>query len=111
VALDTAFSPRGNSYTLVATTTSSSVPIADPSGTGSINYRVVNLGAVDAFLAFAGSNDPAPVALIPVAGTPSTGMPVLARTVEVFTLQAGSQIAAITPGTTTTLYITVGEGL
>lgn len=104
------FRAAGNTIAMAVTTTSTATPVQALSSVGeglAHHYRVSNAGAGSAFLAYATSS--APVATIPVDGTPGTGMYLPSGADIVFDLPHGCYFAAITPSGTATLYITPGE--
>lgn len=87
------FAP-GATSTLAASTTSASVSI-DPYATA---VRVLNAGSQLAFIRFAGT-------------ATTADLPIPSGATEVFTKNGAASIAAITAASTTTLYVTTGEGL
>ncbi len=99
-----AFRPLGNNKTvsLAVTAAEQKLTIPDvPFGTRSV--RLVNLGTDTIFIEFVQLAQTAAVA---------TSMPMLPKTVEVFTLANDvSRLSVIGTTTTSTLYVTYGEGL
>lgn len=98
-----AFQPRagGASTNLAVTAVSQTVPL--PAGLtsidGGVSGRLVNYGTQTIFLRFDGT----------VADT-TAGMPMIANSVEPFTLAPGASITVIAAGTGSTLGVTVGDG-
>lgn len=89
---------------LAVGTTSSSVSIPLPAGN---SIRITNVGANVIFVKTSSS---APVAIIPVAGTPGS-TPVLPNSSVVFSIPAGHlSIAAISSAAGNTMYVSAGEG-
>lgn len=106
-----AFAPKGLTA-VVPVTTTSSTPIqapAYPGEPGCVNYLVSNATTQACFLAI-GANAGL-VAAIPVAGTPANGFWIPANSTQSYTFGTNTFFAAIAAATTTTLYITPGDGL
>lgn len=111
-----AFAPQGNTVCLAVTSTAHAAVQVPGAGPANMNYVVANSGTSLAFITalapLAGGVASNPVAAIPVDGTPANGYEVLAGSKEVVTFPANAYFSAITAaGTTTTLYITPGEGV
>ena len=104
------FSPRGNSYALSVTNVSGSLSTSESNNLSGQQYLLTNLGVNALFFAY-GPPGSQPVAVIPTAGSPANGVCLPAGVSAVFTLPSGAVIAAITASSTTTLYISVGEGI
>lgn len=95
-----AFIPGATVNIVVAAT---SGRIALPVSSGLMQTRVANDGAATVWVAFGDSA---------VSAFTSTGTPVPAGTVEVFTVPSGStHVAAIAAGATGTVYFTAGMGI
>ena len=110
----TAFSPQAKTYAFSVTSSAGTGVQLQPSTSyGAMQYRVINSGTN---LAFLGVGATAALAVtntvIPTPGTPTLAIPLLPGTDEVFTFPQGAYFAAVTSGaTTTTLYITSGDGM
>ena len=103
-----AFSPRGNTFNIAATQTASSAlqitsdPLCD-------TYQFVNTGSSTGYVAVA--NNASVAAVVPAAGTPANGIPVLAGEIVIYRFVPNAWVSAICDsGKTTNLLITVGEG-
>lgn len=106
---------RGNSYEIDVTDTSGNVSVDAAASLQTQQYIFSNEGANTAFVTFtipAALGGATPVAVAPASGAPANGFPILAGSVQCFSLCAGARIAAICKtGLTTTLYITPVEGM
>ena len=107
---------RQATYILPMTTTSARVKYGETGSTGPRQLRIVNDSAATAFLAF--GDDNTTVAVIPVAGTLTSGTygsptpgtkPILAGGVEIFTTN-GLWVAGILGSGTGNLYVTECDG-
>ena len=112
MANNIAFQPMGNTVALSVTTTSSNSAV---SGANAVNQLMfANTGANAAFVSISTVNTVTAVA--PVAGTPSSSFCIPAGPIKVISALQTSPtqtiyVAAITGTSTTTLYVTPGEGL
>lgn len=108
------FSPLGNTVVISAASTApTAVQVSPTSGQMNVGqYRCVNSGTVMVFLGvgstatIAGSR-----AVIPIAGTPASGVPLMPGAVEILRFNENSYITAITSSGTATVYVTPGQGL
>lgn len=97
-----AFSPTGATVSLAVTTTTGSVALTAPGGSGGSDVRLYNAGGSLVFVAFGSSTVQAAV----------TSLPLPAGQTEVFSVGPGStHVAAITASGTATLYATTGRGV
>ena len=109
----TAFLPNGPTVVVTANATAPAAAQILPSFTAVIpptnQYRVVNVGSVTAFL---GVGETAAIAGTNSAAVTTTGnaVPIVAGAVEVFNFPPTSFFTA-TAASSTTLYITPGQGL
>jgi hypothetical protein len=104
VTLIRAFRPLGTNKTvnLVVTAVAAQLTIPD-SPLGVRALRIANVGTTPIFIEFGDTTTTASV---------TTSMPILANTVEVFTLDyTDTIVSAIAAGAGSTMYITYGEGL
>ncbi len=98
-----AFNPIGNTMCIAVTNTS-----ADNTFTFTRQVIITNSGTNVAFISFGTTPQ---TTVIPVAGTPANGMPILPGTQVSFTLPLNAtHMGALTASSTTTLYATGGEG-
>ena len=94
--------PTAASTTALAVTASNQTLTMSPNG-GSMtrSMRIAVIGTQTVF-----------VALGTVTSSVTTSMPILANSVEVFTLPAGlTTLSVIAAGTGSTIYVTIGEGV
>ena len=106
-----AFSPQPtNSACLSVTSTSTATPIQVKGALNNATQRMFyNGGTKDCFVAWSKASNP--VAVVPTAGNPATGIPIAAGAIIVFSIPPDAYFAAIcNAAETTTLYITAGEG-
>lgn len=89
--------------TRAVTTSSARVAITAPLNNGEFQVRLANVGSYTTFVNFGD---------VTVTATVAAGLPLLANTVEVFTVPADvTYVAAINDtGGSATLYITTGQG-
>ena len=100
-----AFCPKGLNKTVSLAVTGASQTITTDTGYIVGNQvRIANVGTKTVFLEFGASGT------TPTAAT-ATSIPMLANTVEVFTVPPLCVVAAIASDTGSTIYITPGEGL
>lgn len=104
MSLTSAFAPKLSASTVSLAVTGSSQTLNTDTEGRLIHFRLVNAGTQTIFLEF-GSNMTSPTA------STSTSLPMLANTVEVFTLPPKCIVAAIAATTGSTLYVTPGEGI
>lgn len=104
----TAFVILGNTIAITAATSA-------PTGvqiTGALQYRVVNNGTITAYLGIGKTDAQAQTAaVIPVSGTPATGIPLVPGAVEIISANDGAFFSAITASGSTTIFITPGDGV
>jgi hypothetical protein len=95
-----AFQPRGGAASTVSiAVTASAQAVGLPVlAAESCTVRLVNAGTQTVFIAFTGT------------AVAATSMPMLANTVEVFSMPNGSALSVIAAATGSTLYATVGDG-
>lgn len=111
------YMPQGNTVAITVGATSST-PIQVPnaqgtSGLGPSQYRVTNVGTQTVFFTFGTVQQGAAgtaACVIPTAGVPANGMPVLSNSSEVVTLSPGCWVATIAAATGSVLYLTPGDG-
>lgn len=88
----------------IAVTTGSQVIAAfDPGGTAT-QIRMVNVGTQTVFILLAWAGAPVPVATV------TNAIPLLAGSVEVWSITPNAQLAVIASATGSTLYVTAGVG-
>jgi len=106
-----AFNPQGNTVAIVsAVTSTAAVQVPNASVGGASQYMFTNVGAVPVFVNYGTSSVAA--AVIPVGGTPANGFCIPAGTVPVvLTLIPNAYFRIIATATTSTLYITPGDGI
>lgn len=94
------FLPRagGNTLNVAVLTTAANVPALSIQAEGG-SVRLANVGTQTVFVNFSG------------AATVAAGMPILANTIEVFTIAPNTTISTIAAATGSTLYATVGDGM
>ena len=115
MAIQSAFSPYSNTYSLVLTTTSANVQIVLPAGQVPQTLRVINTGAVAAQIVWA-YGAIAPTAVVAVVGTPSAGVVLNGPSERVFTVggtPTPSQsfwLAGVSVSSTITIYFSLGDG-
>ena len=97
------FPKKDNSTVSLAVTASNQALISGSGSTNGNQIRILNLGARTVWLEF-GLPGASPVAAA------ATSMPMLANSVEVFSVSKHTVIAAISDGTGNTIYVTPGEG-
>jgi len=104
----TAFVPLGNTAAITAATSA-------PTGvqiTGALQYRVINNGTITAYLGIGKTAAQAQTAAaIPVSGTPASGLPLVPGAVEIISANDGAFFSAITASSTTTIFVTPGDGV
>jgi hypothetical protein len=109
------FQPQGNTVCITVTGASSTavqVPSAQGAGLGGSNYLATVVGTVTVFLNWAqASAGTAGAAVIPTAGSPANGMPLLAASAQSITLPPGAWVTTIASGAGSTLYLTPGDGI
>lgn len=98
-----AFLPIGNTVDFAVTGTTASAALRIPMPGQPSVVRLANIGTETVFVAFGPST---------VAATVADGFPMIANSVECFSLPAdATHVAAIAGGVGSTLYATVGEGV
>jgi hypothetical protein len=107
-----AFDPaQGLTAALSVTGTSTATPIQVKGKNNNATQRTFyNAGPNDCFIAGTALSADA-VAVVPVAGTPSYGIPIPAGAVMTLSFPPNTYFAAITATGTATLYIVPGEGV
>lgn len=98
-----AFAPSTTANSQLLNVTAANTPVA---WNGSRQVLIFNSGTAPLFFA------PGAVAAAPTVGTPANGVPVAQGSTQTFTLPPGTTVIGIitAAGTTTTVYITPGEG-
>lgn len=97
------FSPSGVTQNTAVTGTSARLELRNVMPGQPSVVRLANVGTDVIFLAFGDST---------VTATTAAGMPMIGNSVECFSIpQGATHVAAISAGTASTLYETVGEGL
>jgi hypothetical protein len=111
------FSPQGQTFALAVTTASqaftptlSSVPSSVAPLEVVVDYRFSNVGTQAVWIQTALAGATAPTAVIPVAGTPQTGILINAGETRTFAFAYGTQFAVIAGATGSTLYGCIGNG-
>jgi hypothetical protein len=110
-----AFQPQGNTVAITSAATSTT-PVQVPNsqgagGLGPAQFLIQVVGAVPMFFTWgSAASGTAPAAVIPVNGTPGNGFLVQAGGSKVITAQPGAWFATIATATTSTAYITPGDG-
>ena len=104
-----AFGPRSKTFFIPCTSTASSAvqitsdPMCD-------TYQFVNIGTSICYFAIGNFNTIS--AVIPQAGAPANGIPILPNEIVIYRFSPAMWVSAICPGTgTTSLLISVGEGM
>ena len=105
--IGSAFQPQGNT---VAITSAVASTAAVQVGTTSGQYLIQCVGAVPIFVNV-GQTSSVGAAVIPTNGAPANGFPVQAGSSKVYTLPPGAWFTTIASATTSTLYITPGDGI
>lgn len=102
--MPSAFSPCAETEAVAVTTLSGSTRVVmNNTQTGITQVaRICNTGTEIAFVAFGNSL---------VVATTTESMPIMAGSVEVFGVGNATHIAAVTAANTTTLYVTLGDGI
>ena len=112
-----AFQPQGNTVAITSAA-SSTTPVQVPNSQGSTGlgpsqYLIQVVGAVPMYFTWGQASGGAagvPAATIPVNGTPGIGFLVQAGLPRVITAPPGAWFATIATATTSTAYITPGDG-
>jgi hypothetical protein len=107
------FTPEGNTVLITAAVTAPT-PVQVASNTlGGNQYRVINNGAVTAFLGFGANAATATTnAVAPTSGSGNStfSIPLLAGTDEILSFLPNMYATAVTLSSTATIYITPGDG-
>jgi hypothetical protein len=103
--LQATFFSTANTAALTVGTSTANVAI--PSG-GAYQVRLVNVGSNVVYIAI--GTDDTVAAVVPVAGTPSPGIPLLPNSERILSIGTATYIAAIAAATGNTLFITPGSG-
>lgn len=103
-----AFSPMGNTVSLVAAVSPPAAVRASSTTIGGTQYRINNTGAQTVYIGFGDSA----AAATTMANTTVVGSTIVmnANTVEVFTFNANAYFTAATANSTSVVYITPGDG-
>lgn len=105
-----AFGPRGPTCNINCSDTASAPVQVTASGQSCYTYQFMNIGASKCYFNWAASGGGS--VSIPVSGTPSQAIPVLANEIVIYNLTPGAWITAICEsGETTNLLVTPGEGM
>lgn len=97
------FLPIGNTADFAVTGTTANTQLRNTMPGQPSVVRLANIGTQTVFVAFGDST---------VAATVADGFPMIANSVECFSIPAGAtHVAAIASGAGSTLYATVGEGV
>ena len=115
--IGSAFQPQGNTVAITSAATSTT-PVQVPNsqgsgGLGPAQYLLQVVGAVPMYFTWGQAQNGAAgvaAAVIPVNGTPGNGLPVQPGVPKVITAPPGAWFATIATATTSTAYITPGEG-
>jgi hypothetical protein len=109
-----AFTISGKTVKIIAATTAPSSVQVPSTTLGGNQYRVINDGAVTAFLSFAMDAATADSNCVIPTGSGSnskTVLPLLAGTDEILTFPPNAYFTAITSSSAAAIYITPGDGL
>ena len=113
MSIISAFQPSGNTITITAANVAPTALQAVVYGPFTEQYRVVNTGNVTVYMGYGANAALANINGGSIAFTSgnSAALPVLAGSVEVFTLPANLYFTAQTVTSTAQVYVTPGEGL
>lgn len=104
------FTPSGNTVTFTAVTTTPPTAVQAVSTTlGGNQYRILNAGAVTAFLGVGTSASDASNNAVAVVSSASS-IPLLAGTDEILTFPPNAYFTGITTSSSAVIYITPGDG-
>jgi hypothetical protein len=109
MAVNSPFTPSGNTVAFVAATTAPTAVQAVSSTLGGNQYRVINAGSVTAFLGF-GASAAAANAAAAIVTSSGQALPLLAGTDEIITFTPNAYFTAITSSSNAAIYITPGDG-
>ena len=111
------FNPLSLSYAIAVTTASQAInpalinpPNAVAPLVADIDYRFTVVGTQPVFVAISAPGATAPTAVMPVAGTPQSGLVVAAGDTRAMSLPYGTQFAVIAANAGSTLYYCAGNG-
>jgi hypothetical protein len=109
MAVNAPFTPSGNTVTFTAGVTAPTPVQAVSTTLGGNQYRILNAGAVTAFLGV-GTTAAAANAAAVVVTSSGQAMPLLAGTDEIITFLPNAYFTASTGSSTAVIYITPGDG-
>jgi hypothetical protein len=109
MAVNAPFTPSGNTVTFTAATTAPAAIQAVSTTLGGNQYRILNAGAVTAFLGV-GTTAAAANSAAAVVTSSGQAMPLLAGTDEIITFLPNAYFTASTGSSTAVIYITPGDG-
>lgn len=109
MATNAPFTPLGNTVTLTAATSAPAAVQALSTTLGGNQYRIINAGTQVAFMGV-GSTAAAALANAVVASSSQGSIPLLPNTDEIFSFVPNAWFTAITSTSTTTVYVTPGDG-
>ncbi len=102
-----AFKPSGLTVSFTATPTAPTPVFAETVGLNNkSSYRIVNAGNATVFIGYGSSSNDATNK-----ATLSTGIPVFAGSIEVFTFDGDYYFTGVTQSGSSTVFITPGEGI
>jgi hypothetical protein len=109
MAVNAPFTPSGNTVTFTASTSAPTPVQALSSTLGGNQYRILNAGAVTAFLGYGTTAALANTAAVVVTATGGS-IPLLAGTDEIITFVPNAYFTGVTGSSTAVVYITPGDG-
>jgi hypothetical protein len=109
MAVNAPFTPSGNTVTFTAGVTAPTPVQAVSTTLGGNQYRILNAGAVTAFLGV-GTTAAAANAAAVVVTSSGQAIPLLAGTDEIITFLPNAYFTASTGSSTAVIYITPGDG-
>jgi hypothetical protein len=109
MAVNAPFTPSGNTVTFTAGTTAPTPVQAVSTTLGGNQYRILNAGAVTAFLGV-GTTAAAANSAAAVVTSSGQAMPLLAGTDEIITFLPNAYFTAATASSNAVIYITPGDG-
>jgi len=109
MAVNAPFTPSGNTVTFTAATTAPTAVQAVSTTLGGNQYRILNAGAVSAFLGVGITAAAANSAATVVTST-APCIPLLAGTDEIITFVPNAYFTGVTNSSSAVIYITPGDG-
>jgi hypothetical protein len=109
MAVNAPFTPSGNTVTFTAATTAPAAIQAISTTLGGNQYRILNAGAVTAFLGI-GTTAAAANTAAAVVTSSGSAIPLLAGTDEIITFVPNAYFTGVTSSSTAVVYITPGDG-